>query len=262
MKIIIALSALLVLLSASVALGQASSFDTGTSGYGGVNSRLTRMQDPYSRSHYFPPSYQQPFGGYGSKSATPSEYASKGTTSVSQNLDTNTYSPQGRNPAKISNVDPNFRGYSRVDATVILQPLNTQFIQGQEKNARAVARIISKGDIYGAVDSNNPNPTTTVRIQTQNLPPVGGNKIYEAWLGDEDTEYSLSIGFLRSGLYLSSRLTFSFTRSAAPFDAIMITTEDFPDKNPQPSDAVLYGSIRPSRNVVRMPATYAPETVR
>ena len=261
LKLLIVLSALLLLLGASVAVGQEGTFDTGTSGYAGINSQLTRANDPHSRYRYFGPSYQSTFGGYGSKAANPTDYGSKGATSVKQNLDTNSYSAQGRNVNRISNVDPNFRGYSRIDVSVDLQPMDLLLIESKQKTARATARITSKGDQYGA-GTNEPNPTTDVRIQTQNLPPVGENRIYEAWLVDEDTEYALSIGFLRSGLDLASSLTFSFSRSAAPFDAVMITSEPFPDKNPQPGDAVLYGTIRPSRIVLRTPATYAPETVR
>jgi len=255
---LVVLSLLLLLIGSAFAQNFA---EQGNGGYAGVNSRLVRADDPFSRYRYFGPDYQYPFAGYGSKGSSSKNFGEKGTTSSAFNLDTSSRTPQGRNPARISNVDPNFRGYSKVDTSVKLEPFTQQFFAGQLKYAQATARLVMKGAAYGQ-GTNEAIPSSEVSIQTKNLLPLGNDNIYEAWLVDEDTEYALAIGFLRSGIDLASSLRFSFSRSLAPFDAVMITVEPFPDTDPRPGETILYGSINPARNVLRTSPSSAPETLR
>lgn len=213
-------------------------------GYSGVNGRLARENDPYSRNRYFGPNTQYPFGGFGGYASNVANYGKEGATSSKANLDTNSYTFQGRSPSRqVVNNDPGMRGYSLLDVSVQLESDDSVLIEGKPVNAKGTARVMSRGDAFGSVTNGDSEEPSKVLIRTRNLPPVGDYQIYEAWLVDEDNNYAMSLGLLRSGIDLTAQLSFTISRSFVPFEGVMITLEEFPDKNPGPGKKILYGQI-------------------
>ncbi len=220
----------------------------GNGGYSGVNGMLARQNDPYSRERYFGPSVQYPFGGFGGYASNVANYGKEGATSSRANLDTNSFISQGRNPSRvITNNDPGMRGYRVLDAVVDLEADDSVQIEEKPVLAKGTARVLSRGDAFGSVTNGDSEEPSMVLIQTRNLPPVGDYQIYEAWLVDEDNNYAMSLGLLRSGIDLTAQLRFTISRSLLPFEAVMITLEEFPDENPGPGKVVLSGKIPSSR---------------
>lgn len=229
----------------------AAVYDANYAGYSGVAGRERRLYDPYSRDMYFGEGYQKPFVNYGSKGPTyrVTNTGAKSAYSSVFNLETNTFTSQGRTPGRISNFDSGVRGYTRVDRYVDLLPWYPadQSLESLPVYPHGSARVISLGGPLGAADLNKPGPRTQLFITLKNLPPVPDNMIYEAWFFDAETEYPLSVGLMKNGIELTSSLFFEFRRQIEPFDAVVITREPYPDTNPMPNEIVLWGDIDPVR---------------
>jgi len=239
--------ALFVLLLAGTAL---AIHDAAYGGYTGQTARERRIDDPFSRQQYFGENYYRPFSNFGSKGPTERILytGSKSAYSASFNLDTNSFSNRGRNPGTISNYDPRIRGFSRVDRAIKLLPFSpvSQEFGGIPFTGRGTARLISVGQAYGAT-LNKAEPRSQFWIQLRNLPPPGESQIYEVWLYDKESEYSLTFGLLKSNLELTASKFFEIKRDTAPFDSVIVTLEPFPDYDPSPSEIVLIGDIQPTR---------------
>jgi len=232
-------------------------YDSNTGAYTGQIARDRRLYDPNSRDRYFDEDYVWQYWNLGMKGPN-DRMANTGAKSAYSgvfNLDTNTFSNQGRDPGHISNWDPNVRGFARVDRAVDLlpfSPIATTF-SPEEKLQRGVARVLSFGDAYGST-LNKAAPKTQFFVQAINLPPLGENEIYEAWLFDAESEYPLSLGLMKTGSGLSIQLYSQMSRMVYMFDSVMITREPYPDNDPNPSEIVLWGDFA-TRNVVNPPTS-------
>ena len=263
MKLGLAVIMALLLTGTAFAIHEMQYYDTNIDGYSGQLARDRRSYDPYSRARYFGYDYNKQFINYGSKGPTyrVTNTGAKSAFSSVFNLDTNAFSSRGRDPSKISNWDPNIRGYARLDKSVELLPFAPvdQFISSRLALAKGTARVLSTGDQYGA-GLNKPYPRTQIFIQIRNLPPLSDNQIYEAWLVDDQTEYAISMGVMKSG-GLTSQLNWEFRRLTHMFERVWITREAFPDIDPSPGEIVLEGSFVESRTGLK-PLAIGLERVR
>ncbi len=227
-------------------------------GYSGQLARERRADDPYSRGLYFGMNYDRQFQNFGSKGPTSriTDTGAKSAFSSVFNIDTNTYSNQGRNPGKISNYDPNIRGYARVDKVVDLLPYESTQIIDVPVVSKGTARLLSFGNEYGA-GLNQAYPKTQVFIHMKDILPLGEDQIYEAWLVDEQTGYTMSLGLMKSGISLTSSLSYESRKKIDNYEVLMVTREAYPDIYPGPSSEIVFFSIiDPSRDEVRTPTSY------
>lgn len=216
--------------------------------YAGDYERQQRLRDPYSRKYYFGPDYQKSYVSYGAKGTASGLTAStrggeKGGTSRVGALATNAFRADGRNPGRVSNVDPGMRGFSLVDAAINLKPVEDSVVI---QNSRAVpisgiARLISSRDERPHASSIYA-PIGRVYIRTFGL-PVLENEVYEAWLVDEDSGYSLNLGVIDNSISSIGDLNFQIQRKLHLFDVIMVTVEPLLDTDPRPGEPVLIGEI-------------------
>lgn len=262
MKHIISVIIFIVLLSGTVVVALNEAGFGGYSGYAGTQRRL---EDPYSRQQYFGEYYQRQFVNFGSKGPS---YRILNTGSASAfsnvfNLDKNTYTNQGRNPGRISNFDPNMRGFARLDEAVDLLPFEgpNTIIQGKSVVGRGTARIVSVGDAYGA-GLNYAGPRTQVFITATDMPPIDETMVFEAWLVDEDSGYSLSLGMLTPGAKLTFSGFIEFQRKVEMFESVMVTAESYPDLDPTPGEVVLWGDIGRTRNQLGTPTSLFEDRLR
>lgn len=259
MKLALSIALLVLLVPLAFAV------EAGWGGYAGTSATLRRMQDPYTRYSYFGENYTKSTVGYGSKGPNYGQTTTGAKSAFSGvfNLDTNSYYNRGRDPSKISNSDPNVRGFAQVDQVVTLLPYD--ILEYEENTAqrgpRGTARIISRGDAYGA-GLNSRLPNTQVFVQTIDLPPIPSTQAYEAWLLDEESGYALSLGILKSGGKFTAQLNNEFSRSVAGFDGVMITQEAYPDIDPSPQETVLFGWFGPTRSIVSELGVVAPGRLR
>ena len=214
-------------------------------GYAGESARGSRAIDPYSRSDYFPKYTDRPLSNFGSKGPTYriTNTGQKSAFSSNFNLDTNSFISQGRNPKRISNSDPGMRGFSIFDRPVYLTPANSIDVEinGLSVSPKATARIVSQSSTRGTGNSDV-GPQARVFIQAINLPLMSSDGAYEAWLFDEDTGYSLSLGLLEfNRISSTASLSFEINRDLSMFETVVISREEFPDPDPSPSVAFLIG---------------------
>ncbi|MEM3154517.1 MAG: hypothetical protein QW165_03045 [Candidatus Woesearchaeota archaeon] len=249
----------LLLLGTVFAIHDYQVYDQNVDSYTGQIARDRRIYDPYTRQRYFGVDYQRQFVNFGAKGPTDRLMLSGRKSAFSSvfNLDSNSLSNQGRDPAKISNWDPKVRGYPRLDRSVELLPYNPLgAVLGPQKTiARGTARLYSTGNEYGA-GLNKPSPRTQIFIQGINLEPLGKNEIYMAWLYDAESEYAWNIGVLKGTTPLTLQLVTEFRRQAHMFDEVWITKEPFPSDDPTPHTIVLVGTINPARTETSTPPNY------
>ncbi len=260
MRFISAIFIALLLTGTVIAIHDFQVYDTNIDSYSGQIARDRRIYDPYTRERYFGQGYERQFVNFGSKGPTDrfSLTGSKSSFSGSFNLDTNSWSNQGRDPSHISNWDPKVRGYARLDRAVELLPYNPvyQLIGVEPSIAKGTARILSTGNAYS--DGNNqPHPSTQIQINAINLQPIGQDEVYEGWLYDDESEYALSLGIMRKGsLATTAQLVFAYPRLVHMFDEVWLTKEPFPSEDPSPHTIILSGRINPSRTEVDTPPNY------
>lgn len=230
-----------------IAIHETQYYDSNVDSYSGSVAGERRISNTSTRTRYFGIDYQKNLVNYGSKGPNVNIIYSSAF-----NLKTNSFSNRGRDPSKISNFDPNMRGFARLDVSVSLLPYQpaVQTIGTSTTAPSGTAKIFSTGNEYGS-GSNKPYPKTQVFVNVASLPPVGDNEIYEAWLVDKETNYALSLGLLKSGIGLTSSLFFEISRAVHMFDSVMITKELYPDANPKPGEIVLLGKISGNRNIVK-----------
>jgi len=236
-------------------------------GYTGQWGRDRRAFDPYSRQQYFSADYQSPYWNYGKKGPTNMvvNTGMKSAYHTAFNLDRNSFIAQGRNPGKLSNWDPNVRGYTRYDKIVKLFSADGLIVNGGSVFPRGTARVVSYGDRYSTGIRKDWQKATRSQIWIQvrdvppapDVPPVGVDKLYEAWLKDYESGYMLSLGFLESGAKNTLQMYHEFNRVITSFDEVVITLEDYPDVNPGPSGRVITsGAINPERDLIATPSSY------
>lgn len=254
-----AVAILIVMLAIPViAIHDLAYYDNNIDGYSGQLARDRRVYDPYTRERYFGSDYKPALVNYGMKGPT-SRVTNTGAKSAYSgvfNLDTNTFSNRGRDPSFISNFDPEMRGFARLDRWVDLLPYDPLggVVNGEQVLQKGTMRIMSTGNEYG-VGLNKAYPRSQIFLQVVNLPPAGEGMVYEAWLVDDETEYPLSLGLIKSGAGLTSQLNWEIRRLVHMFDYVMITMESYPDVDPSPSEIVMLGRIEPARTDVVPPAS-------
>ncbi len=249
----------LLLVGTVLAIHDYQVFDTNIDSYTGQIARDRRIYDPYTRERYFGEGYVRPYINFGSKGPTDRLLLTGAKSSFSSvfNLDSNSLSNQGRNPAKISNWDPEVRGYARMDRSVELLPYSaTGEIIGTESTiARGTARLFSTGNAYGA-GQNKPFPRTQIFVQAINVEPLGENEVYVVWLYDYETEYPLNVGMMKGTVPTTLQLVFAIPRSITMFDEVWVTKEPFPSYDPNPHQIVLLGVVNPPRTELETPPDY------
>jgi hypothetical protein len=269
MKKSVALAFVVILVLTSVAFAQTTQpwppFSDNINSYSGAGANQRRLTiAPFTRELYFGYGYSAPFVNYGSKGPTyrTTNTGSKSAYSATFNLDTNDYSSRGRDPSKISNWDPGVLGYPRIDRSVSLYAYDPTAISlnYDETRSRGTARVTTFGNQYGA-GGNNPYPTSQILVQTKNLPPVGENEIYEVWLMDKESEYSITLGLIKNALDPTGSLITVIPRLVDQYDYVLVTREPFPDLNPGPGEIVVMGEINPSRTEIR-PSPVGLEHIR
>jgi len=152
---------------------------------------------------------------------------------------------QGTN--RVVNYDPRVAGstgYIRIQETVYLEPLDGPAnIRGYAPYApRGSARFITSRSLY------YPRGMVNVKVKDVPVSYIEGSS-YEGWLYDEDSGYYLSLGIFRARQGGVGILQYSADNYLDQYDFIIITKEQYPDTDPNPSeDVVLYGQIpKPDR---------------
>ena len=184
--------------------------------------------------------FTQPFGGYGMKGASQGSFGLKGAEEGTSVLSTNAFIPRGRDPSKISNYYASARGYQIINEHVELAPVALELTSRPQINGtpQGNARIISRKPTGIGI------PQATVVLRTKDLPPIKPYYVYEAWLVDEDTATSMSLGiFQPAPVGRVATLSYTSALPLDPFESIIVTTEPFPDSNPMPGQVVLAGDI-------------------
>jgi hypothetical protein len=255
---------LLLLAASALAIHDLQVYDDNFYGYSGQLGRDRRAYDPFTRERYFGQDYQRQFVNYGLK-GPPNRVLNTGFKSGFSpvfNLDTNTYSNRGRDPAYISNFDPKIRGYARLDRYIDLLPYQPveQLVGPDLVIARGTARILSTGNQYGA-GLNKALPRSQFFITIQNLQPAPAGYVYEAWLSDAETEYAMTLGILKSGTGLTTSMVNEIRRQVHMFDYVMVTKELYPDPDPGPGEIILMGDINKPR-IDTTPETSAFDRLR
>jgi len=251
----------LLLVGSVLAIHNYQVYDNNIDSYTGQIARDRRIYDPYTRDRYFGQDYQRDFTNFGSKGPTDRLELTGRKSAFSSvfNLDTNSLSNQGRDPAHISNWDPRVRGFARMDRSVELLPYSPvdQIIGPTATFSKGTARLYSTGNAYGAT-LNHPWPRTQIFIQAINMPPLGEEEIYEAWLFDDEAEYALNLGIMKSSNDLSIQAFLEIPRLTHMFDHVLISREPYPDYDPTLGKIVLAGNVNPSRTEVITPPSYFP----
>jgi hypothetical protein len=213
-----------------------------------VEQTLIEQRDIYFTQNRFGQGYVKPLGGYGKEGASAGSYGRKGAEEGASTLATNAFIPRGRDPSKISNYYSSARGYQIIDEYVELEPVGIELTSRPQINGtpKGYARVISMkhNQLY--------LPQATVVLRVRDLVPISPDYIYEAWLVDEDTATSLSLGiFQPSEISRVANIEYKNSIPLDAFESIVVTTEPFPDENPGPGQVVLAGNIK--QKIVRTP---------
>lgn len=212
---------------------------------GGYSQVIRRFYDPFNRKVFFGQNYTKPYVSFGLKAASSGKggqtttYGAAGVGNTKVPIAYSSFAMYGRNPGAISRVSAGMRGYKTVDKVVELEPVSVNYVIKNNilSAPKGTARVLS------TLAKRATTPTGTVILQTADMPPLDAEEIYEAWLYDEDSDYSMSIGLLSSSTSKLSRLTFNVNYNLELFDEIMVTKEFYPDLDPRPGEKILSGKI-------------------
>ncbi len=185
--------------------------------------------------------YVKPYGGFGQQGSSRGSMGAKGAEGGALNLATNSFITQGRNPGRISNYYSSARGYPIINMYVELKPTELQLLSRPQINGtpQGHARIISKKPDQIFL------PQGTVLLRTKDLPPLAPLYLYEAWLVDEDTGMSMSLGvFQPSPVGRVATLDYTSSTPLNAFESIIVTAEPFPDDNPSPGQVIIVGDLK------------------
>lgn len=191
--------------------------------------------------------YVKPLGGYGKEGASQGSFGKEGAEEGASNLPYNSFIPRGRDPGKISNSYASAKGYQVINIYVELKPVSVQYLARPQitGSPQGHARIISrkKADV-GLIQAD-------IELRTRDLPPTSNlSRVYEAWLVDEDTGTTMSLGIFQGGSYdRIATLRYKSMTPLDPFETIVVTQEPFPDNDPRPGEIFLSGDLKP--NIVR-----------
>ncbi len=213
---------------------------------GGYSQVIRRFYDPFNRKVFFGQNYTKPYVGFGLKGASSGHggsavtYGRRGVREVDAPIAYSSFFRYGRNPGSISMVSAGMRGYEVVDAVVELEPVGFDYVAVNTIPAvpKGTARVLSTLTRKGGA-----TPKGTVILQIANMPPLDAEEVYEAWLYDEESNYSMSIGLLKPQVSSMSRLAFNVDYNLESFDEIMVTKEFYPDLDPRPGKKILSGRI-------------------
>ncbi len=211
------------------------------------NPGISVKRDIVFSSNRYGMTYVWPYGGFGSKTASRGSFGQKGSEEGASNLPYGDWIKQGRDPGHISNYYSSARGYTIVNKYIDLLPVDLSLIQRPQINGspQGYARVISQQS------QDTGLPGGTVYFRSKELPPLPPNFIYETWLVDEDTGYSLSIGqFQPANIGRVTSLQYDISSPLTPYDSMMVTLEMYPDDSPQPGMVVLSGVLKEGVRVV------------
>lgn len=77
-------------------------------------------------------------------------------------------------------------------------------------------------------------------VTVRNLEYIGNyNEIYEAWIVDMDTGFTLPVGLFTVDGDGDATLDFTNEDFANPYDAVVVTKESYPDNDPRPNGEVV-----------------------
>ncbi len=98
-------------------------------------------------------------------------------------------------------------------------------------------------------------PTGSILLKVKELRPSDyDNTVYQAWLQDTESGYSLSLGIFDTIGGGAGSLVFHMQKYFDPFDFVVVTREPRDDKDPRPSDdVVLIGKITKQEYYVPSP---------
>jgi len=234
------LGIVLVIIASSVAFAASQLGYTAETRYTYDPGTSVKRDIVFSSNRYWM-DYVKPYGGYGSKGASRGSFGMKGEEEGASNLPYNDWITRGSDPSRISNYYASARGYHIVNKYVELTSTDLSLVSRPQINGSPTgfARIISIKPYQLGI------PQGTVFFRTKDLPPLVPEYIYEAWLVDEDSGYSMSIGlFQPAGIGRVTTLEYTAVTPLWPFDAMMVTIEPFPDMNPLPNYVVLEGPLK------------------
>ncbi|MEM4247301.1 MAG: anti-sigma factor [Candidatus Woesearchaeota archaeon] len=205
------------------------------------NSSVSVKRDIVFSSNRYGIGYVKPYGGYGAQGASRGSFGMKGEEEGASNLPYNDWIPRGSDPSRISNYYASARGYHIVNKYVELSSADLSLVSRPQINGSPAgyARVVSIKPYQLGI------PQGTVYFRTKDLPPLAPDYIYEAWLVDEDSGYSMSLGlFQPAGIGRVTSLEYSVITPLLPFDSMMVTVEPFPDNNPLPGFVILEGVLK------------------
>ncbi len=229
---------ILVVMSAVVIATQTGY--TSETRYSWYQSTIVPRDIVFSSNRYWM-DYVKPYGGYGAKGASRGSFGMKGEEEGASNLPYNDFIPRGSDPSAISNYYASVRGYPIVNKYVELEPVELGLVSRPQINGtpKGYARVVN------IKDNGVGFPVATVFFRTKDLPPLAPEYLYELWLVDEDTGYSMSLGLFQPaqiGRVVS--LDYESVVPVWPFDSMIVTIEPFPDENPMPGQVILSGLLK------------------
>jgi hypothetical protein len=236
-KLVLGIFILLVMSSVAVAIQTGYTSETRYT----TSPSISVKRDIVFSSNRYGMTYIKPYGGFGAKAASRGSFGMKDAEAGAANLPYGDWIPQGRDPGHISNYYSSARGYTIMNKYVDLAPLDLSLVSRPQINGTPAgyARVISIKDQGVGI------PVGTVYLRTKDLPPIAPDFIYEAWLIDEETGYSMSIGlFQPAGIGRVTSLDYQISGPLTSFDSIIVTVEPFPDTNPGPGMAILQGPLK------------------
>ncbi|MEM2916009.1 MAG: anti-sigma factor [Candidatus Woesearchaeota archaeon] len=242
-KLVLGIVILLVMSAVVIATQTGYTAETRYSWY---QSTIVPRDIVFSSNRYWM-NYVKPYGGYGAKAASRGSFGMKGEEEGASNLPYNDFIPRGSDPSAISNYYASARGYHIVNKYVELEPVGLGLVSRPQINGtpKGYARVVN------IKDNGVGFPLATVFFRTKDLPPLAPEFLYELWLVDEDTGYSMSLGlFQPANIGRVASLDYKSVVPLWPFDSMMVTIEPFPDDNPMPGQVILSGLLKEG---VRLP---------
>ena len=218
------------------------SYSDSSAGSSSIRTRYEKLIDPFSRQKYFGLDYSKPVFGYGVKDAPTGKnkgnFGRKGIGG-NKNIIYNSFIPQGRNPAKISQFDSSWKGSKNLDRVIELRSPLVIEKDGQFSAGGGVARLITQ-----QYNQNARLPFGELYINVQNAPPSNATEGIGAWLVDEDSGYSLHLG----NFFINFRGTGSFKyrvyQYLGNYDMLLLSRESLIPSNPFPKEPILVGDIK------------------
>jgi len=120
-----------------------------------------------------------------------------------------------------------------------------------------------KGSGFATVRSIKQRGTSisTLQLRVSGLTAAKTNQVYETWLVDEDSGYTLSLGQFATSMTGAASFAATYRGYFHEFDQIMVTLEPFPDNDPRPGRVVLSGDFADSLSLIRTRSSIYGRTI-